>query len=587
MNKIKKWVLYYTASEEISFKGRLFNLIAGICSLFCFANAFASYESKILLLGCFLLIVALIVIANKTNKYTLYSLIFISIFSLVVLPYLFITNEGVAGGMVMYFIFGAVVIALLLDGKTCVITIALYLLVVAAQCILHYYDDLYGLNIIKPFDTALIRYFDVTISVVLCCFGVVLLVKFQNSVYVAAKENAEKANRAKSDFLANMSHDIRTPMNAIIGMTSIAQTSPDQEKKDYALMKIADASAHLLGIINDILDMSKIEANRLELSPAVFNFEEMLQKVVGIINFRITEKNQQFIMYIDPDIPKFLICDDQRLSQVITNILGNAIKFTPEHGGIIFDASLLDKNDSVCDILIEISDTGIGISEEHLSRLFTPFEQAESSTTRRFGGTGLGLAISKRIVELMGGQISVSSTTGKGSVFSFSIRASIPDMETSGELLPVNRGDCENTQGLTAGNIDCFSGFNILLAEDVEINREIVLSLLEPTLIGIDCAKNGLEAFTLFSENPKRYDLIFMDLQMPEMDGYEATRRIRALDTPYALKVPIVAMTANVFRDDIAKCLKAGMSGHLGKPLDFDKVLDILRKYLIKGGGTL
>jgi len=568
MNKIKKIVLYYTASEEISLKGRLFNLIAGICSLFCFANAFTSYESKLLLLGCFLQIVALIVIANKTSKYQLYSLIFISVFSLIVLPYLFFTNEGISGGMVLYFIFGAVVVALLLDGKACLITLVAYLFIAAAQCVLDYYNDLYGWSIIKPFDTALIRYFDVTISAVLCCIGVVLLVKFQNSVYIIAKENAEKASRAKSDFLANMSHDIRTPMNAIIGMTSIAQTVSDPVKKDQALTKIADASAHLLGIINDILDMSKIEANMLELSLAVFDLEETLQKVVNIINFRAVEKNQKLTLRVDDNIPRMLIGDDQRLSQVITNLLGNAVKFTPDYGEIKLEAHLLAKNDNVCDIKIEVSDTGIGISSEHLSRLFTPFEQAESSTTRKFGGTGLGLAISKRIVELMGGKISVTSEVGKGSVFSFTIQAITPDIvktDSVGEFL----------------NDDCFEGFTILLAEDVEINREIVLALLEPTLVSIDCAKNGLEAFTLFNNNPERYDLIFMDLQMPEMDGYEASRRIRAIGTQKALYVPIVAMTANVFRDDIEKCYEAGMNEHLGKPLDFGKVLDVLRKYLL------
>jgi signal transduction histidine kinase len=481
---------------------------------------------------------------------------------------LFITNEGISGGMVLYFVFGATVIALLLDGNICKVTVALYLVIVVFLCVLNYYDGLYGWNIIKPFETDLIRYFDVTISAVLCSIGIVLLAKFQNAIYIAEKEKAENANRAKSDFLANMSPEIRTPLNAIIGMTTVGRSASGLEKKEDAFKKIEDASAHLLGIINDILDMSKIEANKLELSPAVFNFEEMIQKVTGIINFRIVEKNQEFIVDLDKNIPRKLLCDDQLLSQIITNLLGNAVKFTPRLGRISLIARLLKKEEDTCDIQIEVSDTGIGISEEQQTRLFTLFEQAENNTTRKYGGTGLGLSISQRIAELMGSEIIVASEVGKGSVFSFTIQAKIPGPEMQDE-------------SLSSREADRFEGFRVLLAEDVEINSEILLALLEPTLISIDCAENGLEALNTFKDNPERYDLIFMDIQMPVMDGYEATRRIRALNTPKALEIPIVAMTANVFREDIEHCLEAGMNDHLGKPLDFDQVSEVLRKYLL------
>jgi signal transduction histidine kinase/CheY-like chemotaxis protein len=394
----------------------------------------------------------------------------------------------------------------------------------------------------------------------------------------AALTQAEQANRAKSLFLANMSHEIRTPMNAIIGMTAIAKSTGDIEKKEYCLDKIENASAHLLGVINDILDMSKIEANKFELSCADFNFEKMLQKVVNVINFRMDEKHFNFTVGIDRNIPSSLYGDDQRLSQVITNLLSNAVKFTPEHGSIRLDTELEKEENGLCTIRISVADSGIGISEEQKRRLFSSFEQADSSTSRKFGGTGLGLAISKRIVGMMDGEIWVESKPGKGSVFTF--RVNIKRGQDTGESLLAAGAGWKNLRVLAAD--DNFAGERMLLAEDVEINREIVISLLEPSSLAIDCAENGVQAVKLFTENPEKYSLIFMDVQMPEMDGYEATRRIRASDAPNAKTIPIIAMTANVFREDIEKCLASGMDAHVGKPLNLDEVLTTLRAYLGK-----
>ncbi|MDR0862318.1 MAG: response regulator [Oscillospiraceae bacterium] len=519
----------------------------------------------------------------------------------------------------------------------------------------------------------------------------------------AALSGAIQASRAKGDFLSNMSHEMRTPMNAIIGMTAIGKSSTTLDKKDYAFLKIGDASKHLLGVINDILDMSKIEANKLELSPVTFDFEKMLQKVVNVINFRVDERRQSFYVTVDRNIPKMLLGDDQRLSQVITNLLSNAVKFTPEEGTIRLDTHLISEENGVCTLQIEVTDTGIGITNEQKTRLFHSFEQAESGTSRKFGGTGLGLAISKRIVEMMDGVIWADSIPNEGSTFAFTVkvqRAAAKDFRSllspgvnwgnirifavddepevreffneialrfgiqcdvaeSGEearrMLEVNDNydiyfldwrlpgisgielarqirekshrrsivtmfssvdwsiiedeaksagvdkflpkplfpsaiadlisDCLGSDATIKQEddpekLDDFSRFTVLLAEDVEINREIVLTLLEPTHVTVDCAENGEVALRLFAENPDRYSMIFMDVQMPEMDGYEATRRIRQLDLPRARKIPIVAMTANVFREDIDRCLAAGMDAHVGKPLDFEEVLERMRKYL-------
>ena len=395
-----------------------------------------------------------------------------------------------------------------------------------------------------------------------------------NEQLVLAKDEADRSNRAKSDFLSHMSHEMRTPLNAVIGMTAIGKSAEGTERKDYAFDKIESASSHLLGVVDDILDMSKIEANKLELSPAVFDFEKMLQKVVGIINFRLEEKHQSFRVNVDKNIPHRLIADDQRLAQVLTNLIANAVKFTPENGSIRLDTRLVEEQDGICSIQFDVADTGIGISAEQQARLFHSFEQADSSTSRQFGGTGLGLAISKQIVEMMGGYIGIEPELGKGATFSFTIRAERIDEEREDAS---TAGGHEPSAGEEA---NLFAGRRVLLAEDVEVNREIVTSLLEPTGLEIDCAENGEEAVQLFSEHPERYDAIFMDLQMPKVDGLEATRRIRALDDPRAKTVPIIAMTANVFREDIEKCLAAGMQDHVGKPLNLGAVIEKLRKYL-------
>ena len=535
------------------------------------------------------------------------------------------------------------------------------------------------------------------LAVVFSTMVIVLLVNIDS-----ARSKSDKESKHKSAFLANMSHEIRTPMNAIIGMTTIGKSATDTERKNYCFLKIEDASNHLLGLINDILDMSKIETNKFELSPVEFNFEKMLQRVVNVINFRVDEKRQKLMVHIDRAIPNVLVGDDQRIAQVIANLLSNAVKFTPEEGAIKLETQFLGETDGVCTVQISVTDTGIGISPVQQEKLFQSFHQAETSTTRKFGGTGLGLAISKSIVELMGGKIWVQSELGQGSTFAFmfeikrgerkkqslltqdvnwgnlrimvvdddkdilvyfneitqgfglscdtavsgaealrlveqngnyhiyfvdwkmpeidgiqlasELKARTPkdsvvimisaaewttveneakkagvDKFLSKPLFPSDIADAINEvlgfdgrhkEAEEVDITDIFAGRHILLAEDVEINREIVLTLLEPSQVEIDCAENGVEAVRIFSESPEKYDLIFMDVHMPEMDGYDATRKIRALSASNAKTVPIVAMTANVFREDVEKCLEVGMNSHIGKPLVFTELINKMREYL-------
>ncbi len=516
-----------------------------------------------------------------------------------------------------------------------------------------------------------------------------------------ALTEAQSASRAKSEFLSRMSHEMRTPMNAIVGMTAIAQGTQDAAKKDACLDKIGGASKHLLSVINDVLDMSKIEASKFELAVQAFNFERMLINITDVVNFRLDEKKLRFHVAIDKEIPPSMIGDEFRLTQIITNLLSNAIKFTPESGKVTLNAKCLNHDAFSCDILIEVIDTGIGISQEQQGRLFAAFEQADGGTARRFGGTGLGLAISKHLVELMGGRIWIESELGLGAKFAFTVKLQktgepvvlpqidrdsieilavddtpeileyfadvmhrfgfrcgvassgpqalemiqtkegspyniffvdwlMPDMDgielarrikaitsensviimisgaewsriaEDGKKAGVDRfiskplfpstllniiEDCTRSErrvskAASPGLPDNFAGRRILVAEDMEINQEIISAVLEDTAIEIDFASNGLEAVRKFTAFHKKYSMILMDVQMPELDGYDATRRIRALPYPEAHTVPIVAMTANVFKEDVEACLSAGMDDHVGKPIDVGVLLEKLRKYM-------
>ena len=425
----------------------------------------------------------------------------------------------------------------------------------------------------------------ITLALILTMF---FLSRIEGKRLARLVTEVEAANRAKSLFLATMSHEMRTPMNAIMGMTSIGRSAEQTERKNYAFDKIGDAAVYLLSVINDVLDISKIETNKLGLIPIEFNLERMLQKIENIINFRMEEKHQKFNMAVDGNMPRIVIGDDRRLSQVILNLLANAVKFSPEQGDIGLDVTLAGEKDGICELRITISDNGIGMTPEHQTKLFNAFEQVDSGMTREFGGTGLGLSISKHIVELMGGTIWVESEFNKGSKFIFTVKLECG--EKSIDSTPVSAGGYVNEspglsgdgKGLNVETAGRFAGKKLLIVEDVEINREIIVSFLEDTGISIDCAENGQEAVNMIAAAPDKYDVVLMDVQMPKMDGLEATRRIRALTVRRLKYFPIIAMTAHVFKSDVEECLEAGMDDHIGKPVDIDDVLKKLNRYLYR-----
>ena len=392
-----------------------------------------------------------------------------------------------------------------------------------------------------------------------------------------SREEALAASKAKSSFLSNMSHEIRTPMNAIIGMTAIGKRGKSERHMIKAFEKIENASTHLLGVINDILDISKIESGKMELSFINFSFTQMIDRIASVITVKVQEKNQNFSIELDPEIPKILFGDDQRLAQIITNLLSNATKFTPEEGGLLLSAELLDLQKEKCVILVSVKDSGIGMSKEEQDKLFSAFQQAEAGTARKYGGTGLGLAISKCIIEMMDGEIWVESEPNKGSSFFFKVALSIPDhiegIEDAEQIAKFLSDDADEYS-------EDFSGNTILIVDDIDVNLEVATALLEPSQLTIDTASSGREAVDAVRKNPERYNLILMDVQMPEIDGLAATKMIRELDFERASEIPIIAMTANVFKEDIEKCLAVGMNNHLGKPIVVEDVLGMLSRYL-------
>ncbi|MDR2768014.1 MAG: response regulator [Treponema sp.] len=400
-------------------------------------------------------------------------------------------------------------------------------------------------------------------GIIIATIDVSELVRSQKELEKAV-QNANLANQHKGDFLARMSHEIRTPMNAIIGMTEIVKKKMAEISAPIMddLKQIEISSQHLLGLINDILDISKIEAGKIELNFEAVDLLKLARMVETIIRPRCEEKNITFTVSFSLNPPAAYLADPLRLRQVLINLLGNAVKFTPECGSITFSIVQRAETDDKTIISFAVSDNGIGISKEAQKSLFKPFEQTSSDISKRYGGTGLGLAISQSIIQILGGEIRVESEEGAGSVFTF-------DLALARTEAPEEVAVPSDAEGKLKGK-------RALLVDDVAINRIILINLLEYTGLQIEEAEDGAAALRCFSDSPPHYyDIIYMDVQMPVLDGYSASRGIRAMDREDAKTVPIVALTANAFKEDIDKALENGMNAHLAKPVEMDKCLEI------------
>lgn len=397
------------------------------------------------------------------------------------------------------------------------------------------------------------------------------LVNARTAELAAAKEAAEAASRAKSTFLANMSHEIRTPMNAIIGLTHLAERNTEDPLQLERLGKVGNAAQHLLAIINQILDISKIEAGKLELVPSDFDLARLLENTNALLVDRIRSRGLSFHSAIDPALPPVLVGDPLRIGQILLNFLSNAVKFT-ECGTIGINVTLQEETAAGLLVRFAVSDTGIGIPHEQQARIFEVFEQADTSTTRRFGGTGLGLAIARRLAVMMGGETGLSSEPGQGSTFWFTARLRTGQASRAEDPVPMLP---ENSEPWLA---ERFHQRRILVVEDNLINQEVAIELLQAVGLETDVAVNGKKAVEMAAQT--NYDLILMDLQMPIMDGFAATRAIRQAETASGRQVPILAMTANAFSEDRRRCLEAGMNEHIGKPVDPQHLYSALIKWL-------
>ncbi len=399
------------------------------------------------------------------------------------------------------------------------------------------------------------------------------LVNQRTAELAVAMTAAEQANHAKSAFLANMSHEIRTPMNAIIGLTHLAEREIKDPKQLDRLNKIGDSAHHLLAIINQILDISKIEAGKLTLEPSDFSLARLVENSFEMVLDTLRSRGLSCQSEIDPALPRILHGDPLRLGQILLNFLSNAAKFT-ERGSISVSITQVEIREQGRLVRFAVTDTGIGIPADQQSRIFNAFEQADDSTTRRYGGTGLGLAIARRLAQMMGGECGLSSTPGLGSTFWFTA------------LLGEQRSDlAEPDRALQSNEVEQLLSnrsqkTRILLVEDNLINQEVALELLREAGLEVDLAVNGQQAVDLFST--QSYDLILMDMQMPVMDGIAATRAIR--QTPQGQSIPILAMTANAFGEDRKRCLEAGMNDHVAKPVDPANLYAMLVKWLPASG---
>lgn len=381
---------------------------------------------------------------------------------------------------------------------------------------------------------------------------------------IAAREAAEAANQAKSEFLANMSHEIRTPLNAVLGFAQVAAASTTDAVQQQWMEKIQQAGQQLLRLINDILDMSKIEAHKLDLEHLRFDIGSVLRAIELQSSEQARQKGLTLVFDIAPDVNQPLMGDPLRIGQIVSNYVSNAIKFTSS-GRVEVRARLVSQDDRFAELRIDVLDTGPGMSAEALGRMFKAFEQADNSTTRRFGGTGLGLAICQRLADLMGGAVGASSVPGHGSQFWFRVR-----LEKGLRLV-----ETSSTPSASAGQGGSLEGARVLLVEDNELNQMLASAILEQQGCVVRVAASGLEAIEWLRTEP--FDCVLMDMQMPRMDGLTATRRIRS----EALQpgIPIIAMTANVMETDQRACRDAGMDDFVGKPFDLQQLLSTLRKW--------
>lgn len=583
--KIRDYVLH-TNSQLLKFNTIvLVGLIA--CTLVLVIESIMKYDSDGIITIAFTWAYLVIIFAacNLHPKMVgLFSAVTISFVNLVAFPYMFLfaNGGGIKSGMPVWLAFGLILLCMLTSGWYFKILMP-FTSVVDVVMLIYAYHHMY----LFEYDLGEYYYYQDNIIAIFAVTGSVgLVLKYQQSVeerqkkkieeaiYSAESEkvNAQNANIAKTNFLANMSHDIRTPMNAIVGMTDIARYNiDDKDKVMECLDKINVSSTQLLNLLNNILDMSEIESRDLKLKEGQFNIIELVENVQIVLSQMARSRRVDFVVKHDIKDAN-LIGDSVRFRQVLMNIISNSIKFTEAFGSVEVNVRQTQASrDGYEGFDIVVEDTGIGMSREFVeSDIFKPFERANSKFVRKSEGSGIGMSITKSIVDAMGAEMRIDSRLGEGTRFFIHV-----EFRTDNNLTNEFKNENDGTKILNAKDK------NILIVEDNEINMEIIKAILERTEANLVCAWDAEEAIDIYSESHEDYfDLILMDIQMPGMDGYSATKAIRCMERNDALTIPIIAMTANAFAQDIEKALASGMNAHIAKPIDIDELFQKMYHYL-------
>ena len=518
---------------------------------------------------------------GKTGNYRIGGFIGSILLCNIIFPIIFFTSGGIQSGILVYYVLGGIVLFLLLGEKIvdCVIMTIVFL-VVNSGCI---YASYRFPELVIPIQSEFMIYMDIIVGFIISVALVQIALWHQNSLYKSEQRIAEKAMKAKDEFLASMSHELRTPLNAIIGLSETQMKTVQSESTYNDIRNIHESGMTLLCIINDILDLSKIGSGRFELVCVNYNTAVMINDTIRMNKVRIGEKPIEFQVNVDPSLPAVLYGDDLRIRQIISNLLSNAFKYTLA-GIVRMDITSQHSGDEAV-ITVKISDTGIGIRESDIPSLFGKYNKFNNKENRNIEGTGLGLAITRELLEVLSGNITVESVYGKGSIFSFKIPQKIIDATPIGQNIVDSLSDFTYQDNKTPEqkfNYISLEAYRVLVVDDNEINLYVTEVLLSNYKLAIDCVKSGKEAIELIRNAEIKYNVIFMDHMMPELDGIETTKIIREeINSEYARTIPIVALTANALAGSEEMFLNSGFQKFLPKPIDIQKLDKVLKELLV------
>jgi signal transduction histidine kinase/CheY-like chemotaxis protein len=587
--KINAFISWYFFSEKLPLEGRVFNLVLGFGIFACIAAMIARIIERVSLIaviavvGMMVVIIITFFICNKFRIYHLGIWAALIVVCDVLFPTVFFSTAGSDSGMSGYFVLTIVLIFLLLRGRECVVMLVFHIaIVIGCYLTQRFYPDL-----VIPFTSDFQKYVDHIQTILVSGLFIGLVIKYQTRIYEEEKNKAEAATQAKADFLANVSHEIRTPLNAIIGLGEL-ELGKDLEKETYSnLEKIHSSGKVLLSIINDLLDISKIESGRFDLIPVNYETASLINDTVNLNIVRIGSKPIVFNLQIDENVPSMLHGDEIRIRQILNNLLSNAFKYTKEGKVTLHirtEGAQGEGPEKKTCLVCEVKDTGIGIRQEDIGKLFSVYNQIDTRSNRHIEGTGLGLSISKNLVEMMDGSITVESLYGMGSVFTVRMKQGVVSEN------PIGKQTRENLESFSFSakkrerrqhNRINMPYARVLVVDDVVTNLDVAKGMMLPYGMTIDCVDSGKDAIRLIREGAAVYDAVFMDHMMPEMDGLEAVRIIRhEIGTGYAKTVPIIALTANAIIGNDKMFLENGFQDFLTKPIDMVKLDACLNRWV-------